>query len=457
MPSSIFTSIARMFASGAGQPDRRKDYLPSHRLLPPHMAGQKVYSDWSIDAAIDDGYKSSVYVYAALRRLAESAASIPWVVKERTESGWKRIPEHPLEILWEREPNGKMSRSDVVERLVQSLYIGGNSLLQKVLLSRSEPNAMVVGDVKQPSVKEIWPLQINGFTPITSRRAFITEYDFDFNGVRRKFRASSIIHVMFQDPSNPYWGMSPLQAIAREIDVSVSSITWSMNSFDNRAVADGAFVSSDPLTNEQYAAAKSRVSEQYSGTTNARSPWVLGGGWEWVQMSLTPIEMDFIESRKMTRDDILSVFGVPPVVAGFFEDATLANAEVSRRLYWADAVIPLLTRLAAALNRTLTPHFGDPNDIRLFFDVSGVEALRLNRESESRTFFMLQRGGIPYHEAAELVGLRVKSQGEVGDEPYGIMAMAPGKARQSPESPAQPKAMPDEEFDRMLQEFNQDE
>ena len=90
---------------------------------------------------------------------------------------------------------------------------------------------------------------------------------------------------------------------------------------------------------------------------NAHTPWVLGAGANWQQMSLSPAEMDFINSRKFTREEICTIFQVPPPMIGIQDRMTYNNIETARKIFWMDTVTPLLEDIKDCFNLSLTPEF----------------------------------------------------------------------------------------------------
>jgi len=358
--------------------------------IPSYQDGRPQWSEWSTDNAIKEGFKRSTWVYACVWRIMRAAASVPWVVSRREGDKWVPVPGHPLELLLET-PNPKMSRQDLIERTASHLYLGGNALWQKV--------------TARNIVAELWPLDVGGIKPIISQRDFISGYQYERGKIRHLYKADEVVHFTFIDPANPYWGMSPLQAAARTVDTDVEAVKWNKIALQNRATPDGVFTHDAPLTPEQWEEARDHVRSQHQGADNARTPWVLGGGAKWQQMSLSPAEMDFIESRRMTRLEICAIFGVPPVLVGIFDDATLANAETSIKIFWTETVIPFLSDIRGALTRSLVPLFGDPASLWLTYDTSNVEALQKSMEDLVRVGVELWKTGMPWQQIAALLDL----------------------------------------------------
>lgn len=393
------------------------------QLLPVWQSGKPIWTDWSADKAVRDGFKTSTWVYACIHRIMKAVASVPWVVSRRTKAGeWEVVPGHPLEELL-KKPNPYMSGQDLIERLTAHLYLGGNGLWTKIR----------AGGI----VAELWPIGPDGIKPVPSQKKFIERYEYEKDGVKHSIKPEDIIHVMFIDPSNPYWGMSPLQAGARTVDTDVEAVTWNKVALQNRAITDGVFSFKEPLTREQWEEARRQVREQHQGADNARTPWVLGGDATWHQMSLSPAEMDFIESRRMTREEICAIFQVPPPMVGIYDNATLANIETARKIFWLDTVIPFLEDIQSSLNLALTPEFGP--DLMIEFDVSNVEAIQENYHDKIETAKTLWAMGVPFNQINQQLELGFNDipGGDIGYLPMSLlpagMALPEGgdKARQT--------------------------
>jgi len=75
--------------------------------------------------------------------------------------------------------------------------------------------------------------------------------------------------------------------------------------------------------------------------------------------------MDFIESMKFTRDDILTAFKVPKPLVAVVDDVNRANAETAMFIFLSETIKPEITRLIEKFNEEMVyPDFDD----RLFLD-----------------------------------------------------------------------------------------
>ena len=341
------------------------------------------WTNWTTAAAVNEGYKASIYVYAAINKKAKAAASVPWhVYRENPDGTYEKLERHPLQMLLDR-PNPFTSRNSMIERLIMQLDLAGNSIFHLITVGGR--------------AVELWNIPPDQIEPVADRQEFISEYE--FRGIKgqppQRIPAGEILHAMYIDPGNPYWGISPLQVAARTVDTEVEAVNWNKVSLQNRAVTDGVFSVKEPLTESQYNELRQQVREQHQGAKNARAPWILGAGAEWQQMSLSPADMDFIEGRKLTREEICSIFQVPPPLVGILEKANYNNMQETRRVFWLDTIIPLLDDLKETFNRALLPYF-EPG-IVLDYDTSAVDALTENVNEKIEAANKLFSMGVPFN------------------------------------------------------------
>ena len=163
------------------------------------------------------------------------------------------------------------------------------------------------------------------------------------------------------------------------------------------------------------------VREQHQGMENARTPWVLGAGAQWTQMSLSPVEMDFLNSRKFNREEICSIFQVPPPIVGIMDTSTYNNIETARKIFWQDTIIPLLEDIKDNFNLGLTPEFGQ--GIELSYDVSNIQALQISNQEKITNAKNLFSMGVPFNminQKLEL-GFDEIEGGDLGYLPSGLM------------------------------------
>lgn len=347
----------------------RKAISVVYSYISPFLIDKPVFNTWDTETAVKEGLMSSHVVYACVRLRAWSAASVPWIVEEKTKSGrWVRVQDHPLENLIEH-PNEDMERVDLISRISMLLDVCGNALIYKTLF--------------KGAVMELIPIQPDQIKPIPSNKNIIQSYQFFKKGEGKTtnkdpkniIKKEHIIHWMFPNPINPFWGLGPLQTVGRIVDTEVEAIKFQKNSLENKAVKDGILSVKRHLSKAQWTLLHDEFKAQISGPNNARGPIVLGEDVHYQPFSMTPAELDFANSRKMNREDIAIALGVPPPLIGILENSSYANSSEARIIFWLDTMIPHLEFIAAGFNRSLVPNFGDKEKLRVNYDLSQVPAM----------------------------------------------------------------------------------
>jgi len=135
---------------------------------------------------------------------------------------------------------------------------------------------------------------------------------------------------------------------------------------------------------------------------------VLEQGLKASPWTLTPAEMDFLNSSKMTRDEILAVFRVPPPITGIVENMGLgADIWFGARVMFCEGTLqPKLDLIGQALTRDLGRRYG-PDVVVGFHDCSPRNMNERRKDDELdaklglRTFNEIRksRGLLPFTDA----------------------------------------------------------
>jgi HK97 family phage portal protein len=151
---------------------------------------------------------------------------------------------------------------------------------------------------------------------------------------------------------------------------------------------------------DQVDAISERVNESHVGPSNARRIKVVGSNAKYTRMALTPVEMDFAESRKSNREAIAMAFGVPVVYLGDTEASTYSNFQSSELIFYVQTVIPILEDMKDAYN------FSFKDELRpgehLTYDISNIPAMREALWTKVQTAKTLHQMGVPVEELNRL-------------------------------------------------------
>ena len=331
--------------------------------------GEPIWSPRDYAALARLGYGANPVAFRAVRMIAEAAASVPWLLYDRS----AEIEDHPLLALLKR-PNSFTDGTSLFEAWYSHLLIAGNAYLEA---------AAIDGEVKA-----LYALRPDRVRVVPGDRGWPESYQYTVGGETITYNQtgvgfSPILHLALFHPLDDHYGMSGLEAAARAIDIHNASSAWSKALLDNAARPSGALVYRGEglghLPKEQFDRLKRELEDSFSGALNAGRPMLLEGNLDWKALSLTPQDMDFLNAKNTAAREIALALGVPPMLLGIPGDNTYANYKEANVSFWRQSVIPLAAKMARALSGWLAPLYG-PN-LHFELDLDLVPALSAERDA----------------------------------------------------------------------------
>jgi HK97 family phage portal protein len=379
-------------------------------LLPPMWSNRPMWPTWDTESAVEHGLMSSGWVYTCAQKNANAIGSVPWEAQQWDGSSWVHQPRSPLQILI-NNPNPFWSLQHLMMLMSLELDVAGNTVLCKVRVD-------LPGFEGIPA--NLFTLRPNRIAPVPSQDIHNLGFIVGTADGRRHFvGASDVVHIQQPNPLNPYWGLSPLKAASQQVAIDRESAKWQRHTLSNLMVPPGMFVSKHPMTQEVFEDAKERLLEEYQASENARRPMLLGTDVEWKQLSMTPQELDFLESNRSNAESICAIMGVPAPIAGILQDANYANIRTAREIWWEDTLIPRLGIISGGLTRGVAHEFG--RDWRLVPDTKAVAALMGITLKRIEAVKELWGMGVPFNQAASFMSLDLNiGTGDVGYLPLNL-------------------------------------
>jgi HK97 family phage portal protein len=332
-----------------------------------YVAGRAVWTPRDYAALSREGFQKNAIVHRAVRLVSEAAAALPLVLK----SEGREIAAHPLLALLSR-PNAREGGQRFLESLYGHLMVSGNAYVEAVSLDGAP--------------QELYALRPDRMRVVPDADGWPAAYEYAVGtqnvrfAIREDEALAPILHLTLFHPVDDHYGLSPMEAAATALDIHNAAGAWNKALLDNAARPSGALVvGGATLTDAQFDRLKGELEVNYQGAGNAGRPLLLEGGLDWRPLSLSPKDMDFVESKAAAAREIALAFGVPPLLLGLPGDSTHANYAEANRAFYRQTVIPLVKRTAESLSHWLAPAFGET--LRLEPDLDAIEALADERES----------------------------------------------------------------------------
>lgn len=285
-------------------------------------------------------------VYACVRILAESIASLPLHFYQYNDAGGKeKAVNHPLYWLLHDEPNPEMSSFSFRETLMTHLLLWGNAYAQIIRNGRGE-------------VIALYPLMPDRMTVDRDARGRIYyEYarsDSDANTLGKKSSVILSPEDVFHIPGLGFDGLvgySPIAMAKQAIGMGLACDEYGAAFYQNGAQPGGVLEHPNVLKDPK------RVRESwnaiYQGSRNAHRIAVLEEGMTYKPITISPEQAQFLETRKFQIDEIARIFRVPPHMIGDLEKSSFSNIEQQSLEFVKYTLAPWISRWEQAIQRSL--------------------------------------------------------------------------------------------------------
>ena len=200
-------------------------------------------------------------------------------------------------------------------------------------------------------------------------------------------RPRDIIHIKGLS-SDGLVGRSPIQIFKETIGLGIATTETQGSLWKNGMLTMGYLKHPAKMTADQVADIKENFKINHAGKDNAGKMPVLQGGMEYVPLTLKPSDAMFIETAKLSRQDICSIYRVPPHMIGDLERSTNNNIEHQSLEFVRDTLRPILKNWEQELNRKLLFDAEKPTKFFRF----NVDAL-LRGDTKSRGEFFTRALG----------------------------------------------------------------
>ena len=276
-------------------------------------------------------------VYACVRVIAETIASLPLGVYEDTDGGTRKATEHPLYRLLHDEPNAEMTSFVLRETMLSHLLLWGNSYCQIIRTGKNH-------------IESLYPLLPDRMEVDRDSKGVLTYTYTTTNGDRVLLDPADVLHI----PGLGFdgiMGYSPIALEKNAIGLGIAAEEYGSTFFKNGARPSG--VLTHPNTVKDPKRLRDNWTAAYGGSANGGKVAVLEEAMTFTPISLPNNEAQFLETRKFQVEEICRIYRVPPHLVGNLDRATFSNIENQSIDFAVHTIRPWLIRIEQAMNRAL--------------------------------------------------------------------------------------------------------
>lgn len=214
--------------------------------------------------------------------------------------------------------------------------------------------------------------------------------------------ADRVIHFHGYNPDDPRTGVPPVETLRQILAEEYAASRYREQMWRNGARISGYI--QRPPGRDWGSEARDRFREgwraQYSGDgpETGGTP-VLEDGMEFKAAAVSPREAQYVEARKLTREEVAVAYHVSPVMLGLMDGATFSNVTELHKMLYQDTLAPWLVQIAQDLERQLVEDVDPDGADRLYVEFNLNEKLR--GSFEERAAAMSRAVGRPWRSPNE--------------------------------------------------------
>lgn len=271
-------------------------------------------------------------VYSCVRVISDAVATLP-VDVYRSRGGVREEVSKPA---WVEKPSIDLDRISFLTQQMVSLLLRGNSY---ALVLRNAVGMVVELVALHPDVVRVTK-DNRGRT-----RYFVAGTEVD---------RSRILHVpALMVPGSPV-GLDPVTFAADAIGLGLNAQTYGSAFFSQGAVPSGLIKAPGDMTGDEAKRLRDQWLTMHGGPKKGNLPAVLTGGADYLPITISNEQSQFLETRKYTDEQIYRLFGLgSPLSGDNGPSITYANVEQRATDVTRYTLMPWLARLELAWSSLL--------------------------------------------------------------------------------------------------------
>lgn len=245
-----------------------------------------------------DGALQISAVWACVERRAAVIASLPFFAYERLLTGQKELARASrLYSLLHESPNSRMTPFEFWRALIMNHDLRGNGY------------ARIDRDPATGEALALWPMAADQTEPFVLADGSMV-YRYQIDGNVAILAEENVLHL--RNLGNGTVGLSKLDFMRATTDEAAKAQASASKMFGNGGKPTGVLMVDSVLKPEQRAALQERFAEMTLGNTSRL--YVLEANMKYQQLSLSPEDMEILDTRRFTVEEICRWFDVPPVL-----------------------------------------------------------------------------------------------------------------------------------------------
>ena len=291
-------------------------------------------------------YEQTSWVRAVVEVICKAVTSRGYVLAPLTHTADQSQADKLRDFFENCNPN--MTISEILYDLTRDVFVFGNAFMEVVGGLDGKPNELWPLDTTTMRVKadvhgnRLGYLQIPRFAAAgTENQVGIVPFD-----------VNEVIHLKQATRGSTLYGLSPLASLILPVTVDKYAQIYNRAFFVNGAKIRGAFIMED-ASPEQVERNREYLAARAQNPDLAHSDLVMEGKIDFKQIGVNQKDMEFLELREFTRNEILAVYGVPPSKVSIIDTGNIGSGtgEHQSQTFYDETIQPFQIRIAEKITK----------------------------------------------------------------------------------------------------------
>lgn len=294
-------------------------------------------------------YRSQVWIATLVNKIAYGTSRLPLKVYKRGDDDSRaEARDSPLAQLL-RSPNSRHDPFFFWLWTVSTFEIYGEAMWVKLRPRAGAPPT------------QLWPMHpANVSTRRTDSGDLVYRYIYGAQTSQFiEWPAADVVHFKSYNPDDQMRGLSRLEPLRQTVQNEDSSRRAASAMWSNGGRPSFTLTSPKGLSEPAFRRLEASVKGMHQGVDNWGKIAILEEGLTPTVLPLDAEAMQYIETRKVSREEACGMFDVPPPVVHILDRATFSNITEQMRSMYRDTMAPRLGLYESVLDAQLRPDF-DP-------------------------------------------------------------------------------------------------
>lgn len=336
-------------------------------------------------------YEQIPSVYKAVKALCDNVPQAELITREMKSQEEIENPNALAVLDLLNKPNPLQSQNDFIQETVGIYALEGEVMILKMT------------SLGQLAGTRNLPAELHAYSRRDAKKIKEGKRIVAFMIDGNSYPPEQVIHIKDFSPYSKTDPTSPDKPLQNLMDLDWLTGVYNKAFFDNGATPPFAITTEKNLTDAQRTRFTQDWNDQFKGAKKQHKTALLEAGMKPVPFGVSHKDMDFLEQKKYTREEILGNWRAPKALFNITDDLNYATFQGQMKVFWLYGILPILGKISDALNRHLVWAF-DPS-IYVEFDTRNVPAFQEDLQSKITSAKDLFAIGVPLNDINEKLDL----------------------------------------------------